>query len=422
MVPTGEVSNLPPAFRASYDNCVRDFVTADRGQVRANNDKTFDSRAEVFTDWCTDMEFSEHDLRQLDDRQCLMVLGTFVREVKLGYNKKQLTDMTADTIRGYLTSAHRYLELLLGRHIPIMDPNHGGKSQRYHPFLSEQLADRRRWTKPKPRYEPYTVEMFVSLEQYLSTFKDSLSSFVSLEHCVYDWARLGVFTGSRLGEYGQSQLLAGRSFNTIPHNHDVPEQHRGEPLAFVASDFTFYDENFIQIPHRSVFHRHCKGQVKFVEILWRYDKSASNFVRRKFAVTGHPIFDPVDAAVSIIQRQLFLEVPSTHPIGVWSSSPSQFRFLKDREVTKIMRKACEWAYPDPKHYMRLHIKRIVPHSNRVTAAVCLQQGGASNDEIAFKLRWHLTSVPTYLRDCFQAVGDTLAKSVQGVFKMAFSSS
>ena len=71
------------------------------------------------------------------------------------------------------------------------------------------------------------------------------------------------------------------------------------------------------------------------------------------------------------------------------------------------------AYPDPKHYLRQNISRIVTHSNRVTAAVCLKQGGASNEEIAFRLQWKITSVPPYLRDCYQQVGVYLSQTIYG---------
>jgi hypothetical protein len=81
-----------------------------------------------------------------------------------------------------------------------------------------------------------------------------------------------------------------------------------------------------------------------------------------------------------------------------------------------MQQACRLAYPDPAHEMRIKIDRIVAHSNRVTAAVCLHQGGASIDEIAFRLRWQPGSVPTYLRECFQGVGDILQKAIIGIFK------
>ena len=88
------------------------------------------------------MGWREHGLRELDDNGCLMVLGTYVRAVKQGYNKQSRDDLMADTISGYLVSAHRYLQALTGRKFPILDPNHGGKDKRYHPFLSEQISDR----------------------------------------------------------------------------------------------------------------------------------------------------------------------------------------------------------------------------------------------------------------------------------------
>ena len=95
--------------------------------------------------------------------------------------------------------------------------------------------------------------------------------------------------------------------------------------------------------------------------------------KRRFLLTAHPIFDPVDAAVSIIHRTNLMGVPFDEPIGVWSPSmtiPFPYRFVRDSDVSRIMREACEHAYPDPAHYMRQHIQQIVPHSNRVTAAVC----------------------------------------------------
>ena len=90
----------------------------------------------------------------------------------------------------------------------------------------------------------------------------------------------------------------------------------------------------------------------------------------------------------------------TEPIGASSlDGGSSYRFLHAKDVTEVMRGSVMLAYPNPNHYMRINVNRICPHSNRVTAAVCLQKGGASNDDISFRLRWHPTTVPTYLRSC-----------------------
>lgn len=296
------------------------------------------------------------------------------------------------------------------------------KRARLHPFLAQQIADRRRWQQPSERYEPYTVDMFNALADRISQAPDLNSCFLGKTHCVYDWSRLGVFTGFRIGEYGQSTLAAGELFNRIPMDPDVPQEFRGMPLAMMASDFIFYDKDFVVVPHDVVATRHKQGLVAWLEIRWRYDKSQQNFVKKRFGCTNDPIFCPVDAAVHIIHRKNLLQVPLEYPIGVWSADGISYKFLHAREVTEVMRLSCDWAYPDPNHYMRQHRSQIVPHSNRVTAAVCLQKGGASNDEIAFKLRWHLTSVPTYLRDCFQSIGTTLERAIAGALQLTFSSS
>jgi hypothetical protein len=85
-------------------------------------------------------------------------------------------------------------------------------------------------------------------------------------------------------------------------------------------------------------------------------------------------------------------------------------------VCKIMRHTCRNAYPNPAHQLRVNIHRLVAHSNRVTAAVCLQQGGANTDEIAYWLRWQPASIPTYLRECYSAIGDMLQKALLGTYR------
>jgi hypothetical protein len=162
---------------------------------------------------------------------------------------------------------------------------------------------------------------------------------------------------------------------------------------------------------------HAQKLVSAVQIRSRYNKSKDNFTIRKFSSLDHPFLDQVDASVSILRRAHLLRVPSAEPLGVFTSSFSvPFTFITATTVTQVMHHACISAYPDPDHYLRRNMKCIVAHSNRATAAVCLQQGGAQNDEIAFRLRWKPGSVPTYLRDCFQAVGDILQQELTGAYR------
>ena len=132
MVPTANLSHLPVAFRATVDNCIHHFVSADRGQVQRHNDKTFDARATLFARWCVRNRLSEHDLRRLDDNGLVILLGTYLFQVKQGDNQKRKLDLASDTVRNYWASAHRFLEWVLGRSIDMNDPQsnstHNGAS------------------------------------------------------------------------------------------------------------------------------------------------------------------------------------------------------------------------------------------------------------------------------------------------------
>jgi hypothetical protein len=89
--------------------------------------------------------------------------------------------------------------------------------------------------------------MFVALSQFLHSAKDSSESFVTVVYAVYDWTRLGLFTGSRVSEYAQTRLKAGIRYNTIPQIPDAGIW-AGQPLAFVRADFMFYSGSHAIIP------------------------------------------------------------------------------------------------------------------------------------------------------------------------------
>ena len=83
-----------------------------------------------------------------------------------------------------------------------------------------------------------------------------------------------------------------------------------------------------------------------------------------------------------------------------------------------MQTTCLGAYPDATHYLRIHIKRLVSHSNQVTAAVVLGAAGLSIDDIAYRLCWKAASVETYLRECYQSIRDVTQKAIVGAAQIA----
>jgi hypothetical protein len=106
---------------------------------------------------------------------------------------------------------------------------------------------------------------------------------LSRDAVLYDFVILGIFTGSRLAEYGQSNLPPGSkadSWNVIPDNPDVPHEWRGQPIAFLASDFKFYSSAKILLSHHDV----CADpqRAAYVSVRFRYDKSKFNFIYRQF--------------------------------------------------------------------------------------------------------------------------------------------
>jgi hypothetical protein len=175
-------------------------------------------------------------------------------------------------------------------------------------------------------------------------------AFFGRQFCVYDWMRLCNFTGFRFSKYGQSRLKAGQRFPVIPDSSNVPPKYRKTPLAFVRSDFLFFDAASRTIDHASLVRGHAFNEVQSLEITWRYfDKSAHNFTetrahtipqKRRFLLNSHAIFDPVDAGVRIIHRANLMGVPFDEPLGVWrptATTTLPSRFVRDSDVSRNMR-------------------------------------------------------------------------------------
>ena len=72
-------------------------------------------------------------------------------------------------------------------------------------------------------------------------------SFLGLNYAVWNWLRLGVFTGSRLAEYVQSNLRATQRYQMILNNADLGPW-AGMLLAFIKKDFTFMITRIVRFP------------------------------------------------------------------------------------------------------------------------------------------------------------------------------
>ena len=69
------------------------------------------------------------------------------------------------------------------------------------------------------------------------------------------------------------------------------------------------------------------------------------------------------------------------------------------------------------HYLQLNLYCIMSHIHRVTAAICLHLAGCPREEIAWCLRGgDVQSVPVYLCDCFQDIGEQVKLTLTGALK------
>jgi hypothetical protein len=236
---------------------------------------------------------------------------------------------------------------------------------------------------------------------------------LTLVPAVFDWIRLGVFTGSRACEYAQTGSAQGK-YSTVP-NTPATGALAGLPIAFIRSDFTFFDKDMIRLEATVYMLLHESHLIMEIHICYCFDKSGKTFVIKKYSRTNHFIC-PVEAAVSIFLRAHLLGVPDRQPLGAFRRNTSEpFTFITSDDIISVMRDVCRRAYPDPNHYYRLNIHCIVSHSNRVTAAVALRAAGKDNEHIAHRLRWELESVKHYLRECMTLTEELTKASFKGIF-------
>lgn len=302
--------------------------------------------------------------------------------------------------------------------VPLYSSEGGAKkSETLHPYISEIIAQRRTWKKAKDKKEPLTGEIFVVMAHLAEESRRSAQGDLSMDCVLFDCCRLGLFTGSRLSEYGQGALPANTpadGWQKLPTNRDVPTEWQGKPSAFIAQDFEFYNIDRQKMEHSEAITH--ESDVAFVHICFRYDKSNHNFVVRKFrrVFSGHQLC-PVDAALSFVRRGSRILTHRFEPLGMFLGRNNRRYSVRGKHIQDFMHRACKIAYPDEQHYLRIRIDRLMSHSLRVTAAVALHNAGVSLDDIAFRLRWNSDAVKLYIRDCYRTIGDLTSRALVGAF-------
>ena len=324
-------------------------------------------------------------------------------------NKVQLS---AQTLAGYAKAAQYWCVVFLHLNLDLNIDQHGFA----HPFITEVINQRRAWAQPRQKKEPITRAMFTNAQNRLeSNLTRDKTSILGRQAAVHNFTCLGLFTGSRVGEYGQTSARRG-TFHRIPYTPDAGAW-AGLPIAFIRDDFTFWTKYAVELDKSDL--ARVSAEAMEVYIRFRYDKSINNFTIRKFCRTHDAFLCPVKASIAILVRAKLLQVPHLAPIGVFrkTKSSSGYDYLTNTDVTAELRMTCTHTYTDPHHYMHQRKMHIMAHSVRVTAAVALHANKVSFDTIAFRLRWSVPSVQHYIRENSQNLADLSAAVVIGAGRL-----
>ncbi|MGH3054150.1 MAG: hypothetical protein ACRDL7_04130, partial [Gaiellaceae bacterium] len=272
----------------------------------------------------------------------MQVIATYLHCLSEGDNLVHRDNLSDKTLLGYVNAATDWLWVHFAVDVPMYNRMSNAAQPKLHPFFAEILGQRRTWRIPRPKKEPFTAAMFDVLCRDLEMrVRYDAIGHLDIDAAVFDWTRLGIFTGSRLSEYAQGKVPSGQLFATIPKNK-AAGKWGGQPIAFLREDFTFYNKGRCQLQSVEIMEREAQE----VHIRFRYDKSKENFTIRKFSrVHGHYLC-PVKAAISIRRRADDLHVPASHPVGVYRVDAAEgYRFLRDLNIIKVMKYACVQAYP-----------------------------------------------------------------------------
>lgn len=406
------LASLPAAARTVITASLSDYRQVDRGLVRRGNDRTLDNRATKFRDWiCEECQLTPDHITGLKQLEIEHLLGAYLHKLIQAPVAHSRQPPMANTLRRHLDAANLYLQSVV--ETPFCIYTRSGPTPKLVPLLHDTIQLRQKWQQPREKRLPYTLPMFQILyEQVTSALRCDPLSFLDLQAAVFDWVRLGIFTGCRASEYAQTKAKKGE-FSKVPNTAHAGSW-AGTPIAFMASDFAFYDDSMHLLTHHQAINN--PSIIYEFHLRYRFDKSSANFTIKKYS-RGVDYLCPIDAAVTILARAYFLDIGELCPVGIYRHA-NGYTYIRSDDVIRVMRQACIDAYPDPRHYLRVHIRSIVSHSNRVTAAVVLRSMGLDIHAIAFRLRWQPDSVQHYIRECNHTVEEVTRTAFKGVWRLS----
>ncbi len=163
--------------------------------------------------------------------------------------------------------------------------------------------------------------------------------------------------------------------------------------AFIANDFTFYNEEKRVVKD---LNEDSLQQARFVKITWRIQKNRQNGQPITLAAEiDWPKICPVCSAMRLVLRAKWLNQPDDMPVGVYKTKKGKVIYLTGNKIAELLQKAVKEVRPDTTSD---ELKQYSAHSLRVWACVLLDKAGKLPDYIKKRLCWLGDSFRMYLRD------------------------
>jgi hypothetical protein len=231
------------------------------------------------------------------------------------------------------------------------------------------------------QHAPLDNKFFAKLRQMAtaSKCKDSASDLL------FDVVALGCYIRPGLSEYAQT-TQDKVDYHTYPPGTTVIK-------AFIANNFTFYDERKHLIKE---LNKDSLQQANFVKITWRIQKNCQNGQLITLAAeSGQPEICPVRSTVQLVLEARWLNQPDDMLVAVYKTKKGKVIYLTGNKVAKLLQKAVKMVHPNTTPDK---LKQYSAHSLRVWACVLLDKAGKLPDYIKKRLRWLGDSFRMYQRD------------------------
>jgi hypothetical protein len=125
------------------------------------------------------------------------------------------------------------------------------------PELHCHIETAQRWKVPRWKREPCTEQMRHAHRQWAAQLvRQDPANFLRKEAAVFGWSLLGLFTGLRGSEHAQA--IARQHQLTQAPPIAAASDFVNTPMAFMASDFTFFDKQCCLVTHpQALLSRSC---------------------------------------------------------------------------------------------------------------------------------------------------------------------